>query len=141
MSGEFDVEGDALLQVGQAEFVRDTVERARASVPAGEVLRADQVINLAVRASSPGYLRRPRVLASEGRALGSWLLIPFAWLLRIVTASLSPFERLTEAFTEREERKPGKPFHGGWNIMAGHPARAWSLGRRTRRTPRSWPRW
>ena len=109
--------------MGQADFVRDTVERARASVPAGEVLRAEHMVNLAVRAPSPGYFRRPRVLPSERRALGSWLLIPFAWLLRIVTATLSPFERLIEAFTEREKRKPGKPFHGGWNSMAGHLAR------------------
>ncbi|MFC5639232.1 hypothetical protein [Streptomyces bullii] len=29
-----------------------------------------------------------------------------------------------EAFTERESKKPGKPFHGGWNSVAGHLARA-----------------
>ncbi|MFG1671064.1 hypothetical protein [Streptomyces sp. Y7] len=106
----------------QADFVRDTVERARAAVPAGEVLRADHGLGLAVRAPSPGYFRRPRVLLSERRALGGWLLMPFAWLLRLLTATLNPIERLVEAFTERE-KKQGKPFRGGWNSMAGHLAR------------------
>ncbi|KMS70647.1 hypothetical protein ACM01_30690 [Streptomyces viridochromogenes] len=36
---------------------------------------------------------------------------------------MNPVERLVEAFTEREKRKPGKPFRGGWNSMAGHLAR------------------
>ncbi|MFJ8637296.1 hypothetical protein [Streptomyces sp. NPDC093568] len=106
----------------KADFVRETVERARAFVPAGEVLRADHGLSLAVRAPSPGYFRRPRVLRSERRALGGWLLIPFSWLLRLLTATLNPFERLVEAFTEREKKRPGKPFHGGWNSMAGHLA-------------------
>lgn len=109
--------------MGQADFVRDTVERARALVPAGEVLRADHGVSLGVRAPSPGAFRRPRVLRSERRALGSWLLMPFGWLLRIFTATWNPVERLVEAFTEREKNKPGKPFHGGWNSMAGHLAR------------------
>ncbi|MFE7272668.1 hypothetical protein [Streptomyces sp. NPDC057623] len=99
------------------------VERARPLVPAGEVLRAEHGVNLAERAPSPGYFRRPRVLRSERRALGGWLLLPVTGVLRVVTATLSPVERLVEAFTERERRKPGKPFRGGWNSMAGHLAR------------------
>lgn len=107
----------------RADFVRETVERARLLVPAGEVLRAEHGVNLAERVPSPGYFRRPRVLRSERRALGGWLLLPVTGLLRVVTATLSPVERLVEAFTEREKRKPGKPFRGGWNSMAGHLAR------------------
>lgn len=107
----------------RADFVRETVERARLLVPAGEVLRAEHGVNLAERSPSPGYFRRPRVLRSERRALGGWLLLPVTGLLRVVTATLSPVERLVEAFTERERRKPGKPFRGGWNSMAGHLAR------------------
>lgn len=87
------------------------------------MLRADHGVILAVRAPSPGYFRRPRVLRSERRALGGWLLIPAAGLLRLLTATWNPVERLVEASTEREKKKPGKPFHGGWNSMAGHLAR------------------
>ncbi|MFE9024425.1 hypothetical protein ACFYNL_38575 [Streptomyces sp. NPDC007808] len=109
---------------GRADFVRQTVERARALVPAGDVLRADHGVTLAERAPSPGHFRRPRVLRSERRTLGGWLWIPFGWLVRIFTVtSWNPIEWLVEAFTEREEKKPGKPFHGGWNSMAGHLAR------------------
>lgn len=104
-------------------FVREKVERARSLVPAGEVLRAEHGVDLAERAPSPGRFRRPRVLRSERIAFGGWLLLPVTGLLRVVTATLNPFERLVEAFTEREKRKPGKPFHGGWNSMAGHLAR------------------
>ncbi|MET9832319.1 hypothetical protein ABZ078_24140 [Streptomyces sp. NPDC006385] len=108
----------------QADFVRNTVERAKALVPTGEVLRADHGVSLAVRAPSPGNFRRPRVLRSERRALGGWLLIPVYWLLRLFTAtSWNPVEWLVEAFTEREKKRPGKPFCGGWNSMAGHLAR------------------
>ncbi|MGW7200811.1 hypothetical protein [Streptomyces chryseus] len=92
-------------------------------MPAGEVLRADHGVILAVRAPSPGHFRRPRVLRSERRTLGGWLLIPVSWLLITMTASWNPVEWLVEAFTEREKKRPGKPFHGGWNSMAGHLAR------------------
>ncbi|MDF3140195.1 MULTISPECIES: hypothetical protein [unclassified Streptomyces] len=105
------------------DFVREKVERARSLVPAGEVLRSEHGVDLAERAPSPGRFRRPRVLRSERIALGGWLLLPMTGLLRVVTATLNPFERLVEAFTERDKRKPGKPFHGGWNSMAGHLAR------------------
>lgn len=78
-----------------------------------------------MRSPSPGYFRRPRVLRSERRTLGGWFLIPVSWLLRLFTAtSWNPFEWLVEAFTEREEKRPGKPFHGGWNSLAGHLARS-----------------
>ncbi|MBT2421265.1 hypothetical protein J7F01_33865 [Streptomyces sp. ISL-22] len=113
-----------MSRTNQADFARETVERARALVPAGEVLRADHGVNLAVRAPSPGYYRRPRVLRSERRTLGGWLLIPVSWLLRVFMAtSWNPIEWLVEAFTERDKKRPGKPFHGGWNSMAGHLAR------------------
>ncbi|MEU8992939.1 hypothetical protein AB0C98_42285 [Streptomyces sp. NPDC048558] len=108
----------------QASFVRETVERARALVPAGEVLRADHGATLAVRAPSPGHFRRPRVLRSERRTLGGWLWLPVGWLFRLFTVtSWNPVEWLVEAFTESEKKRQGKPFHGGWNSMAGHLAR------------------
>ncbi|MBT2421268.1 hypothetical protein J7F01_33850 [Streptomyces sp. ISL-22] len=44
--------------------------------------------------------------------------------LRLYGMTWNPVEALVEAFMEREEKKPGKPFHGGWNSMAGHLARA-----------------
>ncbi|MET9832328.1 hypothetical protein ABZ078_24190 [Streptomyces sp. NPDC006385] len=112
-----------MSRLDMAAFVRETVERARALAPEGEALRADHGVSLAVRAPSPGYYRRPRVLRSERRALGGWLLLPVSWLLRLLTATWNPVERLVEAFTERERKRPGKPFHGGWNSMAGHLAR------------------
>ncbi len=112
-----------MSRTSRAEFVRETVERARSFVPAGEVLRAEHGVDLAERAPRPGHFRRPRVLRSERIAFGGWLLLPVTGLLRISTATLNPFERMVEAFTEREKRKPGKPFHGGWNSMAGQLAR------------------
>ncbi|MET9513875.1 hypothetical protein [Streptomyces sp. NPDC002994] len=51
-------------------------------------------------------------------------MLPVYWVARLTTATWNPVERLVEAFTEREAKKPGKPFHGGWNSMAGHLARA-----------------
>ncbi len=50
-------------------------------------------------------------------------MIPWIWCLRLFEATWNPIELLVEAFTEREKKKPGKPFHGGWNSMAGHLAR------------------
>lgn len=93
-------------------------------MPTGEVLRADHGVVLAERAPSPSRFRRPRVLRSERRTLGGLFLKPVYWLVRIFTAtSWNPVEWLVEALMEREKKRPGKPFHGGWNSMAGHLAR------------------
>jgi hypothetical protein len=93
-------------------------------VPAGEVLRGDHGVFLAERAPMPGYFRRPRALRSERRTLGSWLMIPVFWFARLYEITWNPIEALVEAFTEREPKKPGKPFHGGWNSLAGQLALA-----------------
>ncbi|MBT2396910.1 hypothetical protein [Streptomyces sp. ISL-100] len=103
---------------------RQTVERARALVPAGEVLRGEHGVSLADRAPRPGYYRRPRALRSERRTLGSWLMLPVNVAARLYAITWNPFEAFFEAVFWREAKKPGKPFHGGWNSMAGHLARA-----------------
>ncbi|MFC5216066.1 hypothetical protein [Streptomyces coerulescens] len=103
---------------------RETVERARALVPTGEVLRGDHGVYLAERAPMPGYFRRPRSLRAERRTLGSWLMMPVFWVARLYGITWHPIEALVEAFTEREEKKPGKPFHGGWQSLAGQLALA-----------------
>ncbi|MFD5426667.1 hypothetical protein [Streptomyces sp. NPDC127084] len=97
-------------------------ERALALVPVGEVLRADHAVGLAGRAPKPGYFRRPRALRSERRTLRSWLFLLTLGVLHLFTMTWNPIEALVEAFTERESKKPGKPFHGGWNSMAGSMA-------------------
>ncbi|MGW0548705.1 hypothetical protein [Streptomyces altiplanensis] len=103
---------------------RETVERARALIPAGEVLRGEHGVSLAGRAPRPGYVRRPRALRSEHRTLGSWLMLPVNGAARFCAITWNPFEAFFEAVFWREGKKPGKPFHGGWNSMAGHLARA-----------------
>ncbi|GGX37871.1 hypothetical protein [Streptomyces chryseus] len=102
----------------------EAAERARALVPAGEVLRGEHGISLAGRAPRPGHFRRPRALRSERRTLGSWLLLPVNAAARLIAITWNPFEAFFEAVFWREAKKPGKPFHGGWNSMAGHLARA-----------------
>ncbi|MCL8016625.1 hypothetical protein [Streptomyces sp. AS02] len=107
-----------------ADRGRETAERARALIPADEVLRADHGVSLAGRAPRPGYFRRPRALRSERRTLGSWLLIPVNGVARLLAINWNPFEAFFEAVFWREKKKPGKPFHGGWDSMAGRLARA-----------------
>jgi hypothetical protein len=43
---------------------------------------------------------------------------------RLYAITWNPFEAFFEAVFWRESKKPGKPFHGGWDSMAGHLARA-----------------
>ncbi|WP_031498007.1 hypothetical protein [Streptomyces bicolor] len=73
---------------------RETVERARALVPAGELLRADHGVALALRAPRPGYFRRPRALRSERRTLRSWLMLPVYGAARLYGATWNPVELL-----------------------------------------------
>ncbi|WP_405589868.1 hypothetical protein [Streptomyces sp. NBC_01092] len=108
-------------------------DRARALVPAGEELRGQHGVSLAYRAPLPGYFRRPRALRSERRTLSSWCMLPVYGAVRLCSLTWNPVEALVEAFTEREPKKPGKPFRGGWNSMAGHLARA-TLPRTKNRT-------
>ncbi|MGI5375836.1 hypothetical protein ACQEV2_16595 [Streptomyces sp. CA-251387] len=106
---------------------RETVERARALVPAGEVLLGQHGVFLAERAPRPGCFRRPRALRWERRTLGSWLTLPVLGAARLYGVTWNPVEALVESITEREpkgKKKPGEPFHGGWDSMAGHLARA-----------------
>jgi hypothetical protein len=102
-------------------------DRARVCVPVDEVLRGEHGVFLAGRAPKPGYFRRPRALRSERRTLGSWLTLPLNGVATLSSITWNPFEAFFEAVFWREPKKkpkPGKPFHGGWNSMAGHLARA-----------------
>lgn len=99
-------------------------DRARTMVPAGEVLGGQHGVSLAGRAPRPGFFRRPRAMRSERRTLGSWLMLPVNAAASLCSITWNPFEAFFEAVFWRDPKKPGKPFHGGWNSMAGHLARA-----------------
>lgn len=116
--------------VGGMDRDREAAERARALVPAGEVLRGEHAVRPAGRAPRPGYFRRPRALRSERRTLGNWVMLPVHGAARLWSVTWNPFEAFFEAVFWRGGKKPGKPFHGGWNSMAGRLARA--LSPRTR---------
>lgn len=103
---------------------REPAERARALVPAGEVLRGEHRVGLAGRAPKPGHFRRPRGLRSESRTLWGWCMLPVHGAANVASITWDPFEAFFEAVLWREAKKPGKPFHGGWTSMAGHLARA-----------------
>ncbi|MDO0911315.1 hypothetical protein QQM39_10765 [Streptomyces sp. DT2A-34] len=51
-------------------------------------------------------------------------MLPVYGAARLYAITWNPFEAFFEAVFWREEKKPGKPFHGGWNSMAGLLARA-----------------
>lgn len=51
-------------------------------------------------------------------------MIPVLCAARLFEITWNPVEALVEAFTEREQKKPGKPFHGGWSSLAGRLALA-----------------
>ncbi|CAL9418530.1 hypothetical protein SUDANB6_01803 [Streptomyces sp. enrichment culture] len=51
-------------------------------------------------------------------------MLPVYGVAKLVSITWNPFEAFFEAISWREPRKPGKPFQGGWNSMAGHLARA-----------------
>ncbi|MFC7303132.1 hypothetical protein ACFQVC_02715 [Streptomyces monticola] len=106
---------------------RESVERARAVLPPGASVRGEHRVGLAGRVPKPGHFRRPRVLRSEGRTLWSWCMLPVRAAATVVSVTWNPFEAFFEAvFWRDEKKKPGKPFHGGWNSMAGELARALS---------------
>lgn len=91
-------------------------------MPAGEVLRGQHGVALADRAPKPGYFRRPRALRSESRSLWSWCALPVRGAATLISITWNPFEAYFEAVMWRESKKPGKPFQGGWDSMAGHLA-------------------
>lgn len=49
-------------------------------------------------------------------------MLPVNAAARLYAITWNPFEAFFEAVFWREAKKPGKPFHGGWNSMAGHLA-------------------
>ncbi|MBA2944912.1 hypothetical protein [Streptomyces himalayensis] len=51
-------------------------------------------------------------------------MLPVHGVANLISITWNPFEAFFEAVFWRETKKPGKPFHGGWNSMAGHLARA-----------------
>jgi hypothetical protein len=51
-------------------------------------------------------------------------MLPVLGIARLMSVTWNPFEALFEALFWREEKKPGKPFHGGWDSLAGRLARA-----------------
>ncbi|MGX1135150.1 hypothetical protein RKD49_007340 [Streptomyces glaucescens] len=103
---------------------RNPVARARAVLPAGETPRGEHRVTLAARAPVPGRFRRPRALRSERRTLHSWLMLPVEAVARLMTITWNPVDAFFEAVFWRDAKRPGKPFHGGWNSMAGRLARA-----------------
>lgn len=101
-----------------------SIVRAREAVQADEALRGEHRVGLAARAPEPSYLRRPRGLRAERRTFWSWCMLPVGVTFGLVTMTWNPIEALADAVTWQGEKKPGKPFNGGWNSMAGSLARA-----------------
>ncbi|MFM9373435.1 hypothetical protein [Streptomyces sp. Da 82-17] len=99
------------------ERTRDAVDRARALVPAGEVLRGAHVAGVAGRAPKPGRFRRPRVLRGERRTLFSWCLWPANVYLVLSTLTFVPDP------PGGRRTAGGRPFGGGWDSLAGQLAR------------------
>ncbi|KUN96078.1 hypothetical protein [Streptomyces caeruleatus] len=126
--GDDQVQREGPLPVSRTGRDQETpADRARAMVPPGDVLVGQHAVSLAGRAPRPGYFRRPLVLRSERRTLGSWLMIPVNGIAGLCSMNCNPFEAFFEAVMWREPKKPsrpGEPFHGGWESMAGHLARA-----------------
>lgn len=86
------------------------------------MLRGEHGVALADRAPKAGYLRRPRALRSESRSLWSWCTLPVRGAATLISITWNPFAAFFEAVMWREAKKPGRPFQGGWDSMAGQQA-------------------
>ncbi|MGC9542587.1 hypothetical protein [Streptomyces sp. UG1] len=51
-------------------------------------------------------------------------MLPVLATVRLCAITWNRFEAFFEAVFWREKKQPGKPFHGGWDSMAGQLARA-----------------